>query len=188
MTVRLLLVLVAAAAVLVLAGCSEETSGAATPGGDVGSTGRPTIPGGDTGEPTEPPASEDPGGSGTADLQPCDLLTSADQTQLQVDAGTEEDIGVERACLFTASGSHTVTIGIADSLGLEDVQSSTPTKSMKVGSHDAVQSTGGASSCAVNLGVTDTSRVDVISAANGDEAKACSIAKQAAELVEPKLP
>jgi hypothetical protein len=185
-TVRLLLVLVAAAAALVLTGCSEETSGAATPGGDGGSTARPTIPGGNTDEPPEP--SEDPGDSGIADLQPCDLLTDADKTQLEVDAGTEEEVGVERTCLFTASGSHTVTIGIADNLGLEDVQSSTPTKSMKIGSHDAVQSTGGASSCAVNLGVTDTSRVDVISAANGDVTKACSIAKQAAELVEPKLP
>lgn len=183
---RLLLLPIVAAAALVLAGCSQETPGSASAGDD--DTGAPTIPGGDTttGEPTE--SSEPGGGSGTADLQPCDMLTGDEQAQLQVSGGAEDEVGPERLCLWTASGSHTVTVGIADELGLDDVQSSGPKTPMKVGAHDAVQFTGGVSSCAVALGVTDTSRVDVISAANGDEAKACTIAKQAAALVEPKLP
>ncbi|MGH3759771.1 MAG: DUF3558 family protein [Actinophytocola sp.] len=176
-----------AAVALVLAGCSQETPGNASPGGNGDGTGLPTIPTEDTSEPAEP--TETGGGdSGTGDLQPCELLTSAEQSQLQLAAGTEDDIGGQRTCLFTASGSHTVSIGVADELGLADVQSSGPATPTTIGSHDAVQFTGGVSSCAFALGVTDTSRVDVISAANGDEARACGIAKQAAELVEPKLP
>ena len=186
MTVRLLLVPIVAAAALVLAGCSEETPGDASPGDATQSgTDRPGIPTG--GVPTE---TTEPGGeSGTADLQPCELLKGGELAELSLGAdGVQDDVAGQRGCLWTASGSHTVTVSIADDLGLEDVQSSGPTKEMKIGSHDAVQSTGGVSSCAINLGVTETSRVDVISAANGDEAKACDVAKQAAELVEPKLP
>lgn len=185
---RLLLIPIVAAAALVLAGCSQQTAGSAEPGGDTGgNTGAPTIPGGETtGQSTDSSA---PGGdSGTADLQPCDMLTGAEQAQLQISGGAEDEVGPERLCQWTASGSHTVSVGIADELGLDDVQSSGQKTPMKVGSHDAVQFTGGVSSCAVALGVTGTSRVDVISAANGDEAKACTIAKQAAALVEPKLP
>jgi hypothetical protein len=185
-TVRLLLVPILAAVALFLAGCADETPGDAKPG-DGGATGLPTLPTEDTTDPTEP--SEDPGsGSGTADLQPCDMLTSADLSQLQLTGGTEEVVGPERSCNWKKSGSYSVSVGIVDELGLDDVQSSGPTKRMKVGSHDAVQSTGGISTCAINIGVTDTSRVDAISTANGDEAKACSVAKQVADLVEPKLP
>ncbi len=183
---RLRLVPIMAVAALMLAGCSQETPGDASPGPDSG-TDRPGIPTG--GLPTETEPTEPAGESGTADLKPCELLAGDELTQLSLGGeGVEDEVAGQRGCLWTASGSHTVTVSIADDFGLDDVQSSGPTTEMKVGSHDAVQSTGGVSSCAINLGVTETSRVDVISAANGDEAKACDIAKQAAELVEPKLP
>jgi hypothetical protein len=190
-TVRLLLLPIVAAAALLLAGCSQQTAGSAEPGGDTGGdtgNGAPTIPGGETtGGSTESPA---PGGdSTTADLKPCDMLSSAEQTQLQVSGGgVEEQVGPERSCRWTASGSHSLSVGIVDEYGLTDVQSSTTTKQLTVGSHSAVQYTGGVSTCAVALGVSDTSRVDVLASANGNEQKACKIAKQAAALVEPKLP
>ena len=185
---RLLVLPILAVAALALAGCSQETAGSAAPGGDTGEkTGVPTIPGGETTE--EPTETSEPGGdSGTADLQPCTMLSEGDQYRLKVTGGTEDEVGPERLCQWKASGSHTVSVGVVDELGLDGVQSSGAKTPMKVGSHDAVQFTGGVSSCAVALGVTDTSRVDVISTANGDEAKACTIAKQAAALVEPKLP
>lgn len=183
---RLLLVPIAAAA-LVLAGCSQETAGDATPGNDGGSTDRPILPGepAPTSEPSEP--SGDPGDSGTTNLQPCELLSGDDQTQLQVEGGTEVE-GSDPSCEWKKSGSYTVAVDLVNELGLDDVQSSSPTKSMTIGSHDAVQFTGAATGCGVALGVTETSRVDVLSAASSDQAKACDIAKQAAELVEPKLP
>jgi uncharacterized protein DUF3558 len=181
--VRYLLVPVVAALALALAGCSQETPGDATAGG---STGKLTLPGGNTEEPTETSTAEG-GDSGTADLQPCDLLTSAEQAQFQLGPGAEDEVGPARTCQWQSSGQ-TVTIGVIDALGLDQVQSSGPKTPMKVGSHDAVQYTGGVASCAVAIAVTDTSRVDVAGAAGGDEAKACSVAKQAAALVEPKLP
>jgi Protein of unknown function (DUF3558) len=184
--VRYLLVPVVAALALALAGCSQETPGDATAGG---STGKLTLPGG-TEEPTETPtetSTSEGGGSGTAGLEPCDLLSSAEQAQFQLGPGAEDEVGPARTCQWQSSGQ-TVTIGVIDTLGLDQVQSSGPKTPMKVGSHDAVQYTGGVASCAVAIAVTDTSRVDVAGAAGGDETKACSVAKQAAALVEPKLP
>jgi Protein of unknown function (DUF3558) len=184
--VRLFLLVVAAAA-LMLAGCSEETSGAAT-AGDGDNTSRPTIPTGDTGtsEPTE--STETGGESGTTDLKPCDLLTSSEQANFNLAPGAEDDIGPARACQWRSSDQFTVTIGVIDELGLEDVQSNGATQDMKVGSHDAVQYVGVLDTCAIAIGVTDASRVDVSGVAGSDMTKACSVAKQAAELVEPKLP
>ena len=181
---RYLLVL---AATLALAACTQTRLGDTTSDGGARWPGASTE---DTGHRSAEHHGDGSGdGSGTATLQPCELLAGDDLAQLSLDSnGVEDEVAKQRGCLWTASGSHTVTVSIADEFGLEDVQSSTPTREMKVGSHDAVQSTGGISSCAINLGVTDTSRVDVISSANGDEAKACDIAKQAAALVEPRLP
>ncbi len=184
MLVRFLLVPVIALLAVGLVGCSEETPGDATVGE---STDRPTIPGGDTGveEPTETSSGGD---SGTADLQPCDLLTSAEQAQLHLDAGVEDEVGPARTCQWRSSDEFTITVGVIDALGIDAVQSKTPTKPVKVGSHDAVQATGGASTCAVAIGVTDSSRVDVAGVAGGDMTKGCAVANQAAQLVEPKLP
>jgi hypothetical protein len=184
--VRFLLVPMVAVLALGLVGCSEETPGDATAGD---ATGRPTIPteGGDTGT-DEPTETSEAGGSGTADLQPCDLLTSAEQATFNLGAGAEDELGPARTCQWQASGEHTITIGVIDDLGLDDVQSSGATQPMKVGSHDAVQYTAGVSACAIAIAVTDTSRVDVSGVAGGDTTKACAVAKQAAQVVEPKLP
>jgi hypothetical protein len=172
-----------AVAALAIAGCSQETPGSAAPGS---TTGAPTIPGGET--TSESTESSAPGGdSGTAGLQPCEMLTDAEQSGLKLTGGSERVVGPERSCEWANSDSYSLSVGIADELGLEDVQSTGPKTPMKVGAHDAVQFTGGVSSCAVALGVTEKSRVDVIAAAD-DEATGCTIAKQAAALVEPKLP
>jgi hypothetical protein len=169
-----------------LVGCSEETPGDATADD---ATNRPTIPteGGDTGT-DEPTETSDAGGSGTADLKPCDLLTPDEQATFHLGAGAEDEIGPARACQWQASGEHTITIGVIDDLGLDDVQSSGATQPMKVGSHDAVQYAGALGTCAIAIAVTGTSRVDVSGVAGGDMTKACAVAKQAAQVVEPKLP
>jgi hypothetical protein len=66
--------------------------------------------------------------------------------------------------------------------------SKTKPRDLRIGSHAARQGTGGISTCVVVLGVSETSRVDAVSTANGDVPKACRVAKRAAVLVEPKLP
>lgn len=178
---------IVAIAVLVLAGCSQETPGDATAGD---STDRPTIPTGGVGtnDPAEPTETSEGGDSSTADLQPCELLTSSDQATFNLGPGSEEELGPARACLWQASGEHAISVGVIDDLGLDDVQSSGTKQPTKVGSHDAVKYGGPADTCSFAIGVSETSRVDVSGVAGGDAAKACSVAKQAAELVEPKLP
>jgi hypothetical protein len=183
--VRSLLVPVLAVLALGLVGCSEETPGDATAGDG---TNRPTIPGGDT--PTDVPteSSEPGGGSGTADLVPCDLLSASELATFDVGAGVEEEIGPARTCLWQASGQQTISVGVIDELGVADVQSSGAKEPTTVGAHDAVQYAGPLGACAIAIGVTETSRVDVTGSAGGDMTKACGVAKQAAELVEAKLP
>jgi hypothetical protein len=185
--VRFLLVSVVAVLALGLARCSEKTPGEATSGGG---TDRPTIPPGDTGqsEPSAPTEPSEGGDSGTAELQPCDLLSSTEKATLDLGPGAEEEIGIARACQWQASGQHTITIGVFDDIGLDDVQSNGAKQPTTVGSHDAVQYAGPLDACAIAIGVTDTSRVDVSGVAGDDATRACSVAKQAAELVEPKLP
>lgn len=184
--VRFLLVPVVALLALGLVGCSDETAGDATPGE---STNRPTIPGGDTSTEAPTESGESGGGdSGTADLQPCDLLTADELAQFNLGEGVEDELGPARQCKWQASGQQTVAVGVIDELGTDQVQTSGSKEPMKVGSHDAVRYDGVLGTCVVAIGVTDSSRVDVTAAADGDLQKACTVAKQAAQLVEPKLP
>jgi hypothetical protein len=172
-----------------LVGCSEKTPGDATPTPQGQNTSAPSIPT-DGAEPTDPTQSSTGagGGDGTQPLQPCDLLTQQEQAGLQLGPGQEDTIGSARVCMWQASGSHTVGVSIFDDLGLADVQSKSGAQPLTIGSHDAVQYTGGVSTCSIALAVSETSRVDVSGVANGDMTRGCAVANQAARLVEPKLP
>lgn len=116
------------------------------------------------------------------------MLSTDDQSALSLSGGQEEDIAGARVCTWQASGSHTVSTGVWDNLGIGDVQSKTEPESKTVGSRPATQYTGDLGVCVVALELTESSRVDVTGAAHGDMTKACAVANQAAELVEPKLP
>jgi len=176
-----------AAVLLGIVGCSSETPGAATPGED-GETGVQIPTNGGGGSTESPETSETETGSPADDLEPCDLLSSGEQSSLSLGPGEEKTLAGARSCTWQASGSHTVGTDIWDNLGIEDVESTTEPEPKTIGSHNAMQYVGELGVCAVALELTDTSRVDVISVAGGDVAKACTIANQAAELVEPKLP
>lgn len=168
--------------------CSSETPGDATPGGDGGTDVQiPTEGGGGSSEPPET-TTETESGSPADELAPCDLLTSDEQSSLSLGAAVEEDLGGARSCEWQASGSHLVRVDIWNDLGIDGVKSKTTPEPKTVGSHDAMQYTGELGVCAVALELTETSRVDVVSVAGGDVPKACTIANQAAKLVEPKLP
>ncbi|OLF07920.1 DUF3558 domain-containing protein [Actinophytocola xanthii] len=181
--------LVTAAAMLVfgLVGCSEETAGDPGASGDNGGlTDVPSFPE-DTATseaPTQPSEAE----SGTTDLQPCELLTDAEMAQLSLGAGNEAEIGPARRCQWQASGQHTVTVGVIDELGIDEVVSTTEPEPTTVGGHDAVRYSTAGGVCALAIAVTESSRVDVSGVAGGDMTKACTVATRAAELVEPKLP
>jgi hypothetical protein len=181
------------AAAVTLVSCTAKIAGQPLPAVTSAHTSdAPSIP--DTGplpnDNSDPGnVSDNPAGTdaSTTQLQPCDLLTSAEQSQLQITGANERVTDVQRLCDFNEAGDFGLVVAIADERGLGDVQSATPAQALTIGAHDAVQATDGANGCAIILGVTDTSRVDVASAA-ATGAKACDIAKQVAGLIEPKLP
>ena len=183
-----LIVTFAAALAVGLAGCSSETPGDASPTENTGGENVPSFPE-DT--PTDEETTEpSEGDSGTADLQPCELLTAEDLAALGLPAEPleEGELGPARTCQWQTSGSHTVTVGVIDEFGIDEVQSENPPEPTTVGSHDAVRYEGLGGTCGVAIAVTESSRVDVLGIAGGDLAKGCDHASQAAALVEPKLP
>lgn len=79
-------------------------------------------------------------------------------------------------------------VNVFDTLGIKDVQSTGPIKSIpNVGKHKAVEYSYG-TGCAIALEVTAASRSDVYVASGNDTQRACQIATQVAHMVEPKLP
>lgn len=164
----------AVVASLGLVGCSATTNG--TPTVDV------------TRSSTSEPTTSQRGATGTASLAPCTLLARTEQAALDLGPGLPDDIGLARSCQWQASGRYTVTVGVFDTLGINQVRSNGATTPMSIGAHGAVRYSGGLSSCGIAIGVTRDSRVDVVGTAGGDVSRACTVARRAAALVEPKLP
>ncbi len=172
---------------LVLGGCAEERSGDATAGDGPDQQMPPTLSTPDVPETSEPTRRGESGGPSTAELQPCHLLTADEQAQFDLGAGIEDEVGPARVCLWQATGQHSLSVGVIDELGLDEVQSTGALEPTTVGSHDAVRYDGPLGTCTFAIAVTDTSRVDVSGVAGGDMTTACAVAKQAADLVETKL-
>ncbi|WP_459713942.1 DUF3558 family protein [Actinophytocola sp. KF-1] len=184
----------AAAALLVLvSGCAEQTEGNPTASG--GTTPERTIttdPDAPTTEPSEPSSGgEEP--SAIADLQPCDLVDQAGLGSLGLTGGEEDSVGSARSCRWRHEGatldeSFTVSVELFDDEGFADLAENTQVKELpKVGGHDAVSFVDAAGVCGVSLEVGDSTRVDN-TAVGGDQTQGCRLAAQLAALVEPKLP
>jgi Protein of unknown function (DUF3558) len=175
------------AALVGLVGCSSETPGNAIPGDDETGLQVPTEGGGET-EPPETSETETETSSGAASLEPCELLSPEDLAALSLGPGEEDAAAGARSCSWQTAGGQVVGADIWDDLGIGDVQSKSTPQPKTVGSHKATQYVGELGACAVAIELTATSRVDVIGVADGDLAKACQIANDAANLVERKLP
>jgi hypothetical protein len=122
-----------------------------------------------------------------ADTKPCTFLSQADLSQIGLGEQEELTLGSGRACRYQGQGFN-VGIIIFDDLSLDDIQDRTQLTPLKVGSHDAIRGLSSAGGCVFAIKTSNTSRVDVSSAARADEQKACEMAKKVAEVVEPKLP
>jgi len=183
--------LAAAAALLVLlSGCSEQTGGSPTPSGD-------TIDRTITTDPEEPTGSSEPSTgeeepAGLADVDPCGLVDQAALGSLGLTGGEEKTLGEARVCRYRYDGptlneSFTVSVELFDTRGLDDIVGTNVQQLPKVGAHDAASFIGPTGSCGVSLGVGDSSRVDN-TAVGGEQQQGCQLAAQLAALVEPKLP
>jgi hypothetical protein len=183
----------AAALVVLVSGCSEQTEGNPTAGGDATTPDR-TI----TTKPNAPTGSSEPSTGGDepspiADLQPCELVDQAGLSSLGLTGGEEDSVGSARSCRWRHEGatlddSFTVSIELFDDEGFTDLAENTQVKELpKVGGHDAVSFVDAAGVCGVSLGVGDSARVDN-TAVGGDQQQGCQLAARLAALVEPKLP
>ena len=175
---RLVMVPLIAAAVLGLASCSPSTGGNATPGTTSSSPPAPT------------------GGASTTSLQPCDLISSADASGLQLtqQGGPVTALGA-RSCTWSkpvdinGQNGYTLGIDIRDSQSVSSFNRGGFTLTQdNIGSHQGIQAVAnGGGGCSVVIGVGSTSRVDVVVSMT-DTTAACQFVNQIAKIVEPRLP
>lgn len=185
---RLAVVPVLAAAVFGLVACTNNTTGSANPTTGAGQT--------TTGDSTTTSSGGTGGSSSLASLQPCNLVSATEQSQLQV---TQSQSGTESGARYCSwqrpvdqngQNGYVVAVGLRDSQGLDGVDSNGYTvTSVTIGHHQGkqLQSTS-SSGCIVAIGVTAMSRVDVTVTDSTTTTSSCQIANQLAQIVEPQLP
>ncbi|MBB5854368.1 DUF3558 family protein [Amycolatopsis umgeniensis] len=170
-----------AAAGLVLAACSSEKPGNASPA--------PSAP------PASSSASSAPtSGADTASIEPCSLVGASDLASYGTfKPPTTENAGGARLCTLskeaaTASESLSIGIGVRDTQGLETVSDAGNGKTTgNVNGRKAVLAPRPPAGCLMALELGSSARVDVLIATDDTE-KACGIAEKVADIVEPKLP
>jgi predicted small secreted protein len=174
---RLAVLPLLAVALFGLAACNNTTTGSGTPATNASSGGGPTSG----------------GGGGTSSLQPCDLLGADAVSQNQLTQPESATGSGARSCKWdntTAKNGAGYALGVdvRDSHGLADANKSGYTATAdNVGGHNGLQlETSTGNDCIIVLGVTSSSRVDVVISTSGGGA--CQIANQFAHLVEPHLP
>lgn len=191
----LLLPVLAATLVTVLAGCSDETPGNATPGDSGPKTELPTLPGGT--EPTDPgedTSSSEPSSDGPlADVEPCDLVPDQTKAQLNLADESSSEEGPARVCRWhyeeaSTGDRYSMDVSIFDDLGIEDISGADDNIEPvpKVGSHEAVTWTWQSATCNVTVATSKSSRVDF--GVTDTTQKACQLTMQLAQAVEPELP
>ncbi|TCO65283.1 DUF3558 family protein [Actinocrispum wychmicini] len=183
----LLLASTVAVLVMSLGACTSKTGGIAGGSPTTSSTGG-SGPSSRSSSPPATSSSKSGASSPTKNIATCSLLTSGDMSSLQLTGGTESNLTSSRGCDYHyTSNTYSFGTAIYDALGVKDIQGNPQLQPVKIGNHDAVQFVV-SSICIIAIKVTESSRVEVSVAANGDAQKACSLARPGAEIVEKKLP
>ncbi len=171
-----------AAAALVLAACSSEKPGSASPA--------PSAPPASSSASSPAPTS----GADTASIEPCSLVGAADLASYGTfKPPTSENAGGARLCTLnkeaaTASETLSIGIGVRDTQGLDTVSDAGTGKTTgNVNGRKAILAPRPPAGCLMALELGASARVDVLVAAD-DAEKACGIAEKVADIVEPKLP
>ncbi|WP_367135647.1 DUF3558 domain-containing protein [Saccharothrix sp. HUAS TT1] len=123
------------------------------------------------------------------DADPCELLTVAEVERVAdklADEPARNDLGTARGCEYNVNG-RPLSVDIRTNVGLAGVNPTGPVTDHTIGGHEAKVWVSPYGSCFFILGVTASSRVDVVFTAKPGE-DSCGFAKRLAELVEPKLP
>lgn len=180
MNSRIVLTSVAAAVLLAVTACTGSTTGDPKPAPDTGSSASSTS--------TSSPTSTKATGS-LADTEPCSLLTKSEAEQVMGSLKEEpkpEKIGSSQTCQFSPDRA-SFSVGIRTNVGLAGVQAPGEITDSTIGRHQAKTFVAAGGSCIVAMGVSSSSRVDVVLNA-GASTDPCPRALKIAELVEPKLP
>lgn len=191
-TVRRSVLLCGAAIALAIgaSACSDSTTGTASPASSDSSSPQTQSSSSESSSKPGIPTKSSPSGSQSgplADKDPCDLLSGSETSQLDVGDGESGKIGFGRRCRYKGDGTM-LDVVIFDTLGLKDQETDGQVKKTKVGGHDATESQTPLGGCVVAIGISDSTRVDIGAAALQDAAKACTLSREAAQLLEPKLP
>ncbi|MGW6449400.1 DUF3558 family protein [Lentzea sp. NPDC055074] len=175
MTLKLRVVLQVAVLGLVLSGCSTEEPGKATPGDTASET-------------TASSSTSSSGNSSIADVDPCSLLKPADVSKLKLSPAEKVD---NNSCQWRTQDRTLVRLGIYATLGLKDyvLAPNAEPSDIKVGTREAklVKKSLTNTGCAVSIGLTTTSRVDVNSTGTKLDVT-CAASQSVAEAIEPNLP
>jgi hypothetical protein len=119
-----------------------------------------------------------------ASIDPCSLLSTSQASGLGLETpGTEDTTGTARDCEYNGS-AFGATVGVRTDGGLSALSGAT---SLTIGSHQAGLQDHGAAGCFIAIGVTSSSRAEVVTTSNSD-ASSCTDAKNVAQLIEPNLP
>jgi hypothetical protein len=172
-----------AAALLALAACASPTPGTGTPA----STTEAPISSGSS------PSSA--ASDGLAAIQPCDLISSAQASQNNLQPEGPSNAAGARSCNWSNASAdnglgYALEVDLRDTQGLADVNTDGLTISDDpIGHHQAKQAERTSDGdCLVIIGVTSKSRVDVtLSTSASNLTEACSLANQYARLIEPEL-
>ncbi|MGH3621103.1 MAG: DUF3558 family protein [Sciscionella sp.] len=189
------------AALVAATGCGS-TVGEAQPQGGGPASGSdgvgisvPQLPGGDGsvgGSPSELGAGSGSGGSTPlSNVEPCLLLPTEAANRLGLGQGKRDDMSGYASCRWNPDG-YTFGIALFTDLSIDEVQAIGKPQRVSVGDgqRKAVRSFGGGGAvCAISIEVTASSRVDVSAVEKfGNKQKACRLATQGANAVEPHLP
>lgn len=163
--------------------CSNESQGQPLP------TSRSTTA---TGTEASTPATSDGAGESMKSLDPCTLLTLDEVNQFDADAGVPKNIGGARGCMWLIpDGRGLFSVNLRSGQGLQGIAVGIGKLSdQPVGSHKGkvLKEDGGRGTCMVAIGITESSRVDVLTGYKTDTATACDRATRVATMIEPRLP
>lgn len=175
---------------IVLIGVAVAMLAVTACGGPADSQATPTADGG-TSQPTTTPQVGPSRGGPLDGADPCALLTKAEAEQVTGAQSAEpvvEQLGSARVCNFSPQTAR-LGVGIRAKSGLAEVQSNgNVVQELMIGRHQAKQAVGATGSCGIFIGVTESSRVDVVLNSGSPDVDPCPAAMKVAELVEPRLP
>lgn len=167
-------------------GCTNSSTGSPLPTSPA--EGSKTVSG-------SPSTSMENAAAKLAATDPCTLLTQAQLDQYGLQKRDSGNLAGARVCSWThptdkqGTGGYNLKPAIWDQQGIKDINTEgyIVSDTVAIGRHQArqVKQING-DVCAMGIGVTSSSRVDVVVAGDSDES--CGLANQFAKLIEPKLP